>query len=662
MTNNAIKKKKKPQLQQKKPILKAELKNVDSLVWFALAIVLMTTFAIYFKAISFDFLFTWDDNLYVSKNNDIRELGWQNIKLFFSKNYLSNYHPLTMLTYALDYKSGAGKASFFHFSNMLLHLLNTCLVFVLIRKISPQNAVVAFITAAFFAVHPMHVESVAWIAERKDVLYTFFFLLSLIMYIIYLKFGKIRYLILVFLFFLLSCLSKSAAVVLPLLLFLFDYYTGRKFKWKMVLEKTPFLVLSLVFGIMAINSQKGSIQDMAPHMSVMAHISMVCFSFISYLFKAFIPVNLSAIYPYPMELESSGSLPALYYLSIIGVGIVLYFVWYTRRWGKDVIFGLLFFITTIILVLQLIPVGAASMADRYTYTPYIGVFFIIGQLYAYLTLHVKYKKHAKYLLIALVLGFIDFSTLSYGRIEQWKDDDTLFSDVINKYPGCPISYRNRGSYFLNLANNNDIKNEIFTKKALADFESALKFSFSTKSKVSAYYNLGTTKLALNNNSEALKDFDKVVSLDSAYVGVYLNRGNARVALGDYKGGLSDLDMAVKKMPDDPIALCNRAHAKAGLGDAAGAISDLDKAIKIKPDYTDAYNNRGIIKDDLKDFAGALSDYNKVIELNPNIAATYNNRGVTKLNLGEIDGACTDFSKAVQLGYGPAEDLKNKYCH
>ena len=659
-TKEKNKKKKKPQSQQRKPISQAEIKNTDRWVWFALAVVFITTIAVYFKAIHFDFLFTWDDNLYVTKNNDIRALDWTHIKLFFISFYQGNYHPLTMLFYALDFKAGAGKASFFHFNNIILHLLNIYLVFVLIRKITPENKVVALITAAFFAVHPMHVESVAWVAELKDVLYSFFFLLSLIMYVRYLKSERMKYLIFVFIFFLLSCLSKSAAVVLPLLMLLFDYYTNRKFSWKMGIEKIPFFAVSLVFGIVAIYSQKGSIQDMAPQMSVLQNMVMVSFSFLSYIVKAFIPVKLSAIYPYPIELESLGTLPVMYYLSIIGTALVLYFVWYAHRWGKDVVFGFLFFIITIILVLQIVPVGAASMADRYTYIPFIGVFFIIGKGYAYLSREMNLKKQKKYLLIVLVLGFIDFSILAQRGVEKWKNDDTLFTDVITKHPDNNIAYRNRGSYFLNYADN-ATNSEIYVKKALADFEIALKFSFSKKSKVSAFYNLGTAKLALNNNSEALKDFDTVVTLDSDYVGVYLNRGNTRVALGDYNGGLSDLDIAVKKMPNDPIALCNRAHAKAGLEDYAGAISDLDKAIKINPNYTDAFNNRGIIKDDLKDFAGAISDYNIVIEINPDIAAAYSNRGVTKLKMGDTEGACSDFNKALQAGYSPALDLKNKYC-
>ena len=654
---------------QKKSTQIVDENTFHKLVWISLAIVCITTFAIYYKAIKFDLLFTWDDNLYISENKHIMDLHWENIKLFFTNFYVSNYQPITMLFYALEYKIGAGQASIFHFNNILLHILNTYLVFVLIKRISPKNPVVALITAAFFAVHPMHVESVAWVAERKDVLYAFFFLLSLIMYTYYLTLQKIKYLILASVFFLLSCLSKSAAVILPLVLLLFDYYSNRKFSWKMIVEKIPLFVISLIFGIVAINSQKNSIQDMTPNMSFIKHVSIALYSFMSYLIKAFIPINLSAIYPYQLPVIS-------YQLSVfcwLGVWVLGFVVWYSRRWGKDVIFGFIFFILTIILVLQFVRVGAAVMADRYTYIPYIGVFFIIGKLFEYLISRengVGSRMRRCSILsslysLLLIFVFFTFATISYGRVKLWKNDDTLFSDVINKYPECNISYRNRGSYYLNyyaeiVYVNNSIEKEMYIKKSIIDFENSLKFSLTIKKKVFVYYNLGTAKAALNYHTEALKDFNKAVELDPEYPKVYVNRGNTRVALHDFKGALSDFDIALNNMPDNPLVLCDRSKAKDALGDYYGAIRDLDKAIKIDPNFTDAYNNRGIVKHDLKDFAGAIGDYNKVIELNPNIAGAYCNRGFAKINIGD-KGACDDFRKAAELGYTPALKIIEENC-
>ena len=203
--------------QQKKPLRGSE-NTPNKWLWFALAIVFLSTFAIYFQALNFDLLFSWDDNVYISNNVALKDLHWANIKQFFTEFYAGNYQPITMLMYAIEYKVVANSPMLYHFNNILLHILNTGLVFILIRKISPKNDIAALVTAAFFAIHPMHVESVAWVAERKDVLYSFFFLISLIFYTNYLQSKKTHLLFFSGAFFVLSCFSKSAAVVLPLVM------------------------------------------------------------------------------------------------------------------------------------------------------------------------------------------------------------------------------------------------------------------------------------------------------------------------------------------------------------------------------------------------------------------------------------------------------------
>ncbi len=181
LKSNRTTKTKRNQPHQNKTTVKGSENNQNKWIWFALAIVFLTTFAIYFKAIGFDLLYLWDDNIYLTQNSHIKDFDWVNLKLFFTEFYAGNYQPITILMYAIEYKLAGNSPALYHFNNILLHILNTYLVFILIRKISPKNVIVALFTAAFFAVHPMHVESVAWVAERKDVLYSFFFLLSLIL-------------------------------------------------------------------------------------------------------------------------------------------------------------------------------------------------------------------------------------------------------------------------------------------------------------------------------------------------------------------------------------------------------------------------------------------------------------------------------------------------
>jgi len=631
------------QLKQKKPTALVENKSSNRWIWYALVFVLIITFVIYFNTLKFGFLDTWDDNLYIRDNISIKNLNWQNFKLFFSSISANNYQPILLFFYALEYKIGSGSASIFHFNNILFHILNTYLVFILTRKISPKSYIVALVTSAFFAVHPMHVESVAWVAETKDILYSFFFLLSLIMYTNYLNSHKSKFIIYAFVLFVLSCLSKSAAVILPLLMFLFDYYLVRKFDWKIIIEKFPFLIISLIFGLVAIYSQKGAIQDRAPDMSTIEHISIVSFSFMSYIFKVFIPFNLSAVYSYPIEFGSKFSVT--YYLSTLVVLLLFYFVWYSRRWGRDIVFGFLFFIITIILVLQFVPVGGATMADRYTYIPYIGFFFIIGKLLEKLSVQLHSNKNLlKYASTFLIIVFIAFSTISFARVKVWENDDTLFSDTLSKFPNCGIAYRMRGIYFQHYHSKNKINKEDDLKKAATDYENSLKYIIVPKDNKGVYFNIGVIKAELGDVESAIQWYGKSIEVDPSFGKSYLNRGSCYMSY--YVGKVYVNDKANKEV------YLNK------------AIKDFENSLKhelSKEESAKAYFNLGIAKSQLSNYEGSLADFDKGIQIDSIAggANIYAQRAVVKYQLKSYEGALKDFSKAIELNPEDSNSIKNK---
>ncbi len=611
-----------PKSQQKLPVSNVSVNDQKKWIWIALAIVSLTTFVIYYNALSYGFLITWDDAAYITTNSAIRDLHRANIQSFFTEYFVWNYQPITILTYALEYKAAGNSPFLYHFNNIILHVLNTLLVFLLIKNLSPKNYIVALITAAFFAVHPMHVESVAWVSERKDVLYSFFFLISLILYTYYLKTEKLKFLLFSCILFIFSCMSKSAAVILPLVMILFDYYLNRKISWRILVEKIPFFIISLVFGIVAVKSQKTALSVLQAY-SVFDHITVVSNSFITYIFKAFLPVNLSAIYQYPIK--SGGLLPMIYYMSFVFNGLLLYFVWYSRRWGKVVIFGFLFFILTIILVMQIIAVGDAAMADRYTYIPFIGIFFIIGKLCAYLSSGANVR-YTYYLLVPLILGFVVFSSLSYERVKKWENDNTLFSDAINKNPFSTTAYINRGSYYLDLAQN--------------------KYNDNSQKK----------EVCLIN---AVKDFDKLVELDKNNSYVYKNRGIANFYLHDYYKAINDFDLEIVRNSKAKGAYFYRALAKNAIKDYTGAVRDFNKTLELDPGVADVYFNRGNAKKELRDFTGALNDWSKAIELNPKMIKAYNNRSFLLCTMQDYEGTLADYDKMIELNPQDTIVIKNR---
>jgi hypothetical protein len=272
------------------PAPKKKLKkerDYSLLPWFCLVAVL--TAVCLWPMLKNEFT-NWDDEFYVTNNPLLRGPQWKRI---FSEQVLGNYHPLTMLSYAFNFAiSGLDPFSYL-LVNYLFHIVNTLLVFYFTWNISGKNKFIAAFVALVFGIHPMHVESVAWVAERKDVLYTFFFLLSLIQYWFFLTKAKKKNLVFCFLFFVLSLLSKPAAIVLPFVLFLLDYWYGQSLK-KNIVFKIPFFALSILFGIITVSIQSSSAMAGLSVFSITDRLFFACYVLMTYFYRFFVPYPLSA--------------------------------------------------------------------------------------------------------------------------------------------------------------------------------------------------------------------------------------------------------------------------------------------------------------------------------------------------------------------------------
>ncbi|HLP18886.1 MAG TPA: tetratricopeptide repeat protein [Chitinophagales bacterium] len=523
--------------------------------WLPVVLVAIT-FMVYFNSLHNEFLNTWDDNYYVTGNKDLQSLDALKP---FTEYRAGNYHPLTMLSLYADYKVWGLSASGFHTTNMLLHLLNSLLVFGFIYLLAGRPCV-AFITALLFAIHPTHVESVAWISERKDVLYAFFYLAGLCTYVLYIKDGQRRALLygLTFLLFIAGALSKAMAVSLPLAFFAIDYFAGRKFTAKTFLEKVPFLLLALVFGYVAVLAQQ-SINSLGaiPQFSLIERFVFVSYSVVMYLLKAVVPAGLSCLYPYP------AAIGAFYYLAPVLLLALAGLLVYSVRFGKTVIFGAAFFIITIALVLQIMPVGDAIMADRYTYLPYIGLFFIFAtwvdkQFVGAVADNQVLKRLAAG---ATLVALLCFSVLTIQSIKVWHDDLSLWNDAVMKNSQSSKAYCNRGT---------------------------------------AYYNAGRLP-------EATEDFSNAIRLKANYPDALYNRGLTYLNMNKLPEAIEDFTNAVRYSPDYVTAYSNRGVAYANMGKPELAIADFSSAIKIDPAFADAYSNRGLVNNMMGNYQQALTD-------------------------------------------------------
>ncbi|MDP1623765.1 MAG: tetratricopeptide repeat protein [Bacteroidales bacterium] len=611
-------------------------------VWYfiiPLAGILIITWLLYSPAIRYGFT-NWDDPTYVLENPHVKKLSGENIKYFFSNPSASNYHPLTMISLGIDYyyasesntlsdKHIESRAARFHVTNIILHLFNIALVFIFVFLLARRRLLVAIITSLLFAIHPMHVESVAWIAERKDVLYTFFFMAGLIMYLKYIEKGALKYLPVIFVIYICSLLSKPSAVVFPLILVAIDYIQGRKFSMRLWLEKVPFFILSVVFGLITVFIQsKDAIADIKVF-SMIQRLMFATYGFVMYLIKLIVPWDLAAFYPYP-QLSQSGGLPMIFYLSPVIAIILGGLAFYSARFTRVVLFGFLFYLFSLVLVLQFVSVGSAIMADRYSYVSSIGLFYIIAW---YVDQGFTGKANVLYkarwiLASALILFAVVIGIVANDQIKVWKNSETLWTDVISKYPQAEISYKNRGNFY---------GSQNITDKALEDYNIYIRLKTDDPR---AFSNMGNIYGLRNETEKALDAYSKSIALDSVNPETYFNRAITYAKAKQFDFALRDYETALLLKPGVIGVYLNKAYTLLEMGRYEDAVNDYTNLIDKNPENDDYFLKRGTCYYMLRRNREALDDYSRCLKLNPSNGNAYYNSSV-------IFKAQQDFAKAYQ---------------
>jgi len=623
----------------KKNISQTKAHPYDS-KWYIIVILIISAI-VFINAITNDFV-NWDDNDYVTDNLYIRDFSWHGFKTLFTVYVSKHYHPLTLLSYTFDYRIWGLNPMGYIFMNILFHLLNVFIVYKIFLKISKHKEI-ALITALLFAIHPMRVESVVWISARKDVLFAFFYLLSVYQYIYYLRNPKqIGILLSVLGFYIFSLLSKGTAVSLPMVLLLLDYYFQRKDYTKIFLEKIPFLALSITFAYIAILAQSNEPQNLHPFKH---HFFLATYALSFYVIKFFTPLYQSCLFEYPKK--TNDFLPTIYYLSSLIIPITLLCIYYFKSIRKQLIFAILFFGFTIGSFLIKFPIGPFYLAERYTYVPYIGIAFLVSHLIC------KSKKHpiGKLLKIGISIWIIFLIGKTFTYIKVWSNSETLWTYVLKMNSTSAIANNNLG--------NEKIKHGDF-ENALVNFNRAIEFNPNYKE---AYNNRGSAYAHMNLYEKALKDFEKVIYIDSTFADAHNNMANALSVLSDFQKALLYYDKALFYDSLNPKYYYNRAHHYVKINDFDKAIRDYNNAIKIKPDYVLALDGRAKAKLNLTLYHEAIQDYNKLLLMHPNYCIAYNNQGFAYQLMGDLKNAETFYLKAINCNSNeilPHENLAMLY--
>jgi tetratricopeptide (TPR) repeat protein len=612
-----------------------------------LPLVLILTFICLFPTLSNDWV-NWDDDAYVLGNPMVQDLSWANVSsMFTTAQQVGLYHPLTMLSLAIDHHFWGTNASGFHATNLLLHLLSTALVFYLLLKISKLH-IVAFVGALLFGMHPMHVESVAWISGRKDVLYTLFFLLSLLFYLRYAATQSKRkaiYYAAALLGFTCSLLSKSLAFTLPAVLILLDYVQQRKLSKSAVLDKLPFFALSGVALAVTKYGQQAS-ESMASLTDLPLYKTMFFGSYnaLGYIGKAIVPVHLSPFHPFTFL--NGIELKPIHFLSMLPLLVGIYFLYVAcRKKKRFLVFGILFYLVTIGPVLQMIPFGKAVSSERYTYIAYIGLFYLLG-LFVHRLLQPQTGKWAKLqrpLSAALLvwLGFLGVQTAVQAHV--WTNGETLWTQAIERYPGNYWSYLCRGT---NRIDNNELD------AALDDLNTCINLNPAV---AQAHYERGRLQEKTGAKEAAFNDYCTAIDLDPMYAKSYVNRGAMHMQQEQLDAALQDFNQAIAV--DSTYAL---AHLNAGLvykieGNSEAAITYFDVAIALEPWNAYFYRHRGILHNSLGDSHAAANDFTASISLEPTSGESFFFRSKARAGLHDFSGALQDAHDALNLGFDVPKD-------
>lgn len=599
-------------------------KENSSRMWLILGGLAVLTFIVFFPMLQNQFT-SWDDPDYITKNTKIWNLNSANLKFIFTEPIAYNYHPFTMLSLGFNYAVSKLDPYSYFLTNLIIHILNVLLVFWFVYLISKKNIHVSTFVALIFAIHPMHVESIAWATERKDVLYTFFFLGGLITYIFYLDTKKAIYYGATFILAACSMFSKPAAIIFPLVLIAIDYYRDGNFNIKASLNKIPLFLVAAWFMYMTLiaQTQDNSIIGDFKKYGILERFAFACQGFLIYIIKFFVPYHLATFHPYPKPI---GIMTYISPLLIIGLLVGIFF-WKEKR--RLLTFGLLFYFINLILVLQFFSIGDALYAERYTYVPYISLAFVLGMLI--FEGNMKLNRNLAWGIIGACC--IGYAYVANARVAVWKGNETLWTDMIEKYPQSDRGYYDLANYYAE-------KNEY--DKAIANFSTAIKVGTDYKT----YINRGLAYSKMKNYQAALEDFDKALQMNPNQVEGYVDRGGVYSDMKRYDEALADVNIAIAKKPSYE-AYFLRGYIYKSTRQYDLAIADYTTAASFS-DNVSVYTNRGNVYFALQNYAKAIEDYNVVLNANPNDANTLSNRASAYFQLNQFDNAISDLNKAIAL--------------
>jgi len=612
------------------------------------------TFAAYWPVVNHEFV-KYDDDKYVTDNHQVKSgLSWQSVRWAFTTGHASNWHPVTWLSHMADCEIFGLQAGAHHLTNVLLHIANTLLLFVVFKRMTGAMWASAFV-AAVFGLHPLHIESVAWVAERKDVLSTFFWMLTMWAYALYAERPGVGRYLLTLVFFVLGIMAKPMLVTLPFVLLLLDYWPleriqlrkqtgngdlqsskkqntiGQKPIMQLVVEKVPFFVISAVSCVVTVFVQRigGAVPTMEA-LGLKVRVGNAIVSYAAYIGKMVWPSRLAVLYPYAV---GSLTMSKVVVSGLLLVLISICFIYIGRR-HRYLVVGWLWYLGTLVPVIGLVQVGVQAMADRYTYIPLTGLFIVIAWGLSNLAAG---RPHRKVVLAAAALAVLAAATVCTSRqLRYWQNSIKLFKHTLDVTDNNWLMHNNYANLLQDLGQ---------IEEAIEHFNRSLQLKGDSPE---IHNNLGNAFSKLDQTDKAIEHYKKALSLKPNFSEAHYNLAVALTKQEKTDEAIAEYREALRFKPDDVDALSNLGFELAQKNKNKEAIEYYKKALALEPDNVFTHGRLGLALASVGKTDEAIDEFQFVLKKRPGDAEMHCNVGILLQRQGNIPKAIWHYHRALQI--------------
>lgn len=618
-------------------------------------VLIASTLAVYWQVQNHEFV-SFDDSEYITENNPVKAgLTRDSIIWAFKTSYAGNWHPLTWLSHMLDCHLYGLDPKRHHLTNVFLHIANTLLLLFILLRTTGAFWRSTFV-AALFALHPLHVESVAWAAERKDVLSALFWMLSIGAYVRYSERPGVGRYLAALLFFVLGLMSKPMVITLPFVLLLMDYWPlgrlgfeqsgetdnpklnkrskpipARSIVLRLVLEKAPFVALATVssFVTFMVQQSGGAVKSLEM-LPLKIRIVNALVSYINYIWKMLWPHHMAVFYPHPHSTLAI-------WKGVLSGGILLFIsaaVIRMIRRAPYLTIGWFWYLGTLVPVIGIVQIGAQAMADRYTYISLIGLFVMIAWGIPDMMPKWRYRQRAYAVFAGVVMVIL--AMVSWFQVRHWRNSITLFEHAVNVTENNHVAHNNLGHALDSMGK---------SEEAIMHYNKALKI---WPGYAQAHNNLGHVLQKYRKYDESIDHYNEALRLNPEYALAHNNLGTALVGKGKNKEAIPHFSKALDISPHDEKAHNNLGNALSNLGMNKEAVFHYSEALRINPEYALAYNNLGVVLTRLGILKGAVRCFAAALRIYPDDAGVHNNLGAALGRQGKHQKAVKQYQEALRL--------------